>query len=213
MDKTKQRLTEMLVLQDQLNRKINQYWHKAEYPWYRAAMVEACELHDHIGWKWWSHQEPNISQAKLELVDIWHFGLSALLCDHNGSFTTASSVLHNALTMPCIKQTFDLHIGNTIDTFIAETSNQRVFPVVTFFQLCNMLDLSFNELYSLYIGKNVLNCFRQDHGYNNGTYRKRWEDGREDNDHLYDIVELILEDPNAENSEAEIYDHLSARYS
>lgn len=39
------------------------------------------------------------------------------------------------------------------------------------------------EWFKQYTGKNVLNVFRQDHGYKAGTYIKVW-DGREDNEHL-----------------------------
>lgn len=47
--------------------------------WYRAMWTECAELMDHIGWKWWSKQELDINQAEMELVDIWHFGLSDIL--------------------------------------------------------------------------------------------------------------------------------------
>ena len=34
--------------------------------------------------------------------------------------------------------------------------------------------MDFNTLFKLYIGKNTLNKFRQDHGYKEGTYTKIW---------------------------------------
>ena len=39
------------------------------------------ELLDHFGWKWWKLQPGDLDQVRLELVDIWHFGLSDLLRD------------------------------------------------------------------------------------------------------------------------------------
>ena len=54
-------------------------WRGQGYPWYRAIWVECAELLDHYGWKWWKHQTPDLEQVQLELVDIWHFGLSDLL--------------------------------------------------------------------------------------------------------------------------------------
>ena len=51
-------------------------------------------------------------------------------------------------------------------------------------------DLSFDQLYRMYVGKNVLNFFRQDHGYKDGSYVKVW-DGREDNEHLSDILSRL----------------------
>ena len=43
-----------------------------------------------------------------------------------------------------------------------------------------MSGLDLNTLYKLYVGKNILNQFRQDNGYKEGTYIKVW-DGEEDN--------------------------------
>jgi hypothetical protein len=41
----------------------------------------------------------------------------------------------------------------------------------------------------------VLNFFRQDNGYKEGTYRKEWN-GREDNEYLVEIInDLDAEDP------------------
>jgi hypothetical protein len=36
----------------------------------------------------------------------------------------------------------------------------------------------------------VLNFFRQDHGYKDGTYLKQWH-GREDNEHLMDLLKQL----------------------
>ena len=47
--------------------------------------------------------------------------------------------------------------------------------------------MDFDQLYVGYVGKNVLNFFRQDHGYQDGTYHKQWG-GKEDNEHLVEIV-------------------------
>ena len=41
----------------------------------------------------------------------------------------------------------------------------------------------FNTLYRNYVGKNVLNLFRQENGYKDGTYKKIWN-GEEDNEVL-----------------------------
>ena len=33
---------------------------------------------DHQGYKWWKKQHSDTEQVQLEVVDIWHFGMSAL---------------------------------------------------------------------------------------------------------------------------------------
>lgn len=51
--------------------------------------------------------------------------------------------------------------------------------------------LSWAELRRMYLAKNVLNQFRQAHGYKEGTYEKVWH-GVEDNVHL---ERLLSKDP------------------
>ena len=67
----------------------------------------------------------------------------------------------------------------------------------------------FRSLFRQYLGKNVLNFFRQDHGYREGSYRKLWG-GREDNEHLLELLPTI--DTNARDAEAMLYSALEARY-
>ena len=67
----------------------------------------------------------------------------------------------------------------------------------------------FDDLYRAYVGKNVLNVFRQDHGYKTGEYVKDWN-GREDNLVLVELVANL----NAEGAgfRDAIYSALSAMY-
>jgi hypothetical protein len=60
---------------------------------------------------------------------------------------------------------------------------QGIFDVNAFFLINHHLGMDFNELYQMYVGKNVLNVFRQKAGYKTGTYRKDWA-GEEDNEVL-----------------------------
>lgn len=59
-------------------------------------------------------------------------------------------------------------------------------------------------------GKNVLNFFRQDHGYQEGTYRKSWHDGREDNEHLVELVHSL--DASRISFQEDLYKALKTRY-
>ena len=60
-----------------------------------------------------------------------------------------------------------------------------------------------------YVGKNVLNVFRQDHGYKAGTYIKIWN-GREDNEHLVEVLGMV--DLNSGDVRDSLYQSLKARY-
>jgi hypothetical protein len=84
------RLQSMLLLQDGVNSKIRSDWRDANNAWFRAVWTECAELVDHIGWKWWKHQSPDMPQVHLELVDIFHFGLSELLQQHGTAQEAAS---------------------------------------------------------------------------------------------------------------------------
>ena len=50
--------------------------------------------------------------------------------------------------------------------------------------------LSWDDLAKTYVGKNVLNRFRQANGYKEGTYIKIWQ-GEEDNVHLAAVMETV----------------------
>jgi hypothetical protein len=61
---------------------------------------------------------------------------------------------------------------------------------IFFFGLLVKNTLSFNELYLLYIGKNILNHIRQELGYKQGNYKKTIN-GLEDNKYLFKLVKHI----------------------
>ena len=83
------------------------------------------------------------------------------------------------------------------------------FSAACFWDLMAAVELDFEGLYRAYVSKNVLNFFRQDHGYKEGHYIKTWN-GREDNEHL---VELSRElDSGADDYADELYEALGRRY-
>jgi hypothetical protein len=71
------------------------------------------------------------------------------------------------------------------------------------------LDMTFDELYEIYVGKNVLNMFRQDNGYKEGSYNKIWN-GREDNEYLADIIDDL--DVDSHTFQDDIYAALTECY-
>jgi hypothetical protein len=78
-----------------------------------------------------------------------------------------------------------------------------------FATVMNLIEMDFDALYRSYVGKNVLNFFRQDHGYKDGSYIKVWQ-GREDNEHLVEVVNQL--DSNDSGFRDEVYRGLVARY-
>jgi hypothetical protein len=75
-----------------------------------------------------------------------------------------------------------------------------------FFALCAYMDLKFDDLYKMYSGKNILNKFRQDNGYKDGSYVKIWN-GKEDNIHMNEILNKTND-----ISASELYVELEKKY-
>jgi dimeric dUTPase (all-alpha-NTP-PPase superfamily) len=200
-----QQIKIMLELQDSMNTKVNANWQQQGYEWYRAIWVECAELMDHYGWKWWKKQSPDTEQVALELIDIWHFGLSILL-QSGQSVEAIIAKIQSELTIKTDEQDFRLDL----ERFAGATLADRGFHIGLFARLMAGVDMSFDQLYRGYVGKNVLNFFRQDHGYKDGTYRKHWHDGREDNEHLVEAVQSL--DASKAEFKDELYQALSNRY-
>jgi len=95
----KQQLATMLELQNNMNTKVHADWREQQFEWYRAIWIECAELLDHYGWKWWKKQTPDVDQIALELVDIWHFGLSLLLLQDD-SVEDIISRVEKGFTLP-----------------------------------------------------------------------------------------------------------------
>ncbi|WP_373097429.1 dUTP diphosphatase [Zhongshania sp.] len=201
----RQAFVTMLGLQDRMNAKVHPDWMAQGFAWYRAAWIECAELMDHYGYKWWKKQEADIEQVQLEIVDIWHFGLSAMF---------RPGVDINALADEIVDE-LSRYEPSEKDVLAATESlagyclNEKSFSVSLFWDLMAAAQLSFDQLYKQYVGKNVLNFFRQDHGYKDGSYIKIWQ-GEEDNVHLVQILNSadILSPQFADD----VYQSLLARY-
>jgi dimeric dUTPase (all-alpha-NTP-PPase superfamily) len=175
-------LAVMLQLQDKMNKKVHPQWVEQNFAWFRAIWIECGELVDHYGYKWWKKQTPDMQQVQLEVVDIWHFGLSMLIDGRDVAIIAAE--INDRLQT---KSNESLGVIDATEALAESILATRKFDVTKFWVLLEACDMSFDNLFKQYVGKNVLNFFRQDHGYKEGTYIKQWH-GREDNEHLSDIL-------------------------
>ena len=199
----REKIKEMLDLQNKINEKVHPHWREQNFEWYRAIWVECAELLDHYGWKWWKKQSPNQAQIELELVDIWHFGLSILLSkyDIEKSISLISEGINDQRGSGKFRENLEDFTSNTLQT--------RSFDLKRFNQVMNDVGLTFEKLYVGYISKNVLNSFRQDKGYQAGTYIKDWG-GIEDNEYLIRLASKM--DPKSENFSSELYTLMEKEY-
>lgn len=212
-----QQASVMLQLQCDMNAKVDADWVQAAYPYLRAVVIEAAEAIEHHGWKWWKKQTRDLPQLQMELVDIWHFLLSEILLRENGNIEKSLSNLLSA-TQGELSGTViidghrhslaDLGLIDKLELLIALSAVKRLeLPV--FASILTDCDMDWQELYRQYVGKNVLNFFRQDHGYKQGTYIKVW-DNREDNEHLVEIMVSLSAD--SDQFPHQLYNALRDRY-
>ena len=194
----------MLDLQDRMNTKVHPEWREQGFEWYRAAWIECAELMDHAGYKWWKHADPDMEQIQLEVVDVWHFGLSAMICGCDSLDELAAQIAEDLSRIPT-----ESSLLEATEILAESCITTQSFSTSAFLGLMAASDLSFEQLYRMYVGKNVLNFFRQDHGYKDGSYIKIWA-GREDNEHLSDL--LVLLDPNQTDFAEAVYRGLSEAY-
>ena len=206
----KEKLVDMFQLQEELNRKINDNWRqiRSKEDFARAVWIECAELVDSLPWKWWKKQQPDMENVQIEVVDIWHFVMSYILLDYEdiGKAVESEPV---ALFMKGLNEDFrELNIkGEYINHYLGETDRykkiiflaervaegflkQDLNEGVFFFGLLVKNTISFEHLYLLYTGKNILNHIRQEKGYNSGEYKKVIN-GMEDNRYLFELVKSV----------------------
>lgn len=203
-------LTTMATMQEEHNLQVHPEWRTQGYEYYRAIWVECAELLDHFGWKWWKHQTPDLEQSRLELVDIWHFGLSELIRDDiplDSALEQFAALESQSAQSP--ESPDAAGFRTSVEALALATLREKAFSLQPFVAALKALPMGFEELFELYIGKNVLNRFRQSHGYKEGTYQKLWQ-GREDNEHLIEVLaEVAVSTPEYVDA---LFDRLEARY-
>ncbi|GAB1623168.1 dUTP diphosphatase [Agarivorans sp. B2Z047] len=204
----------MLQLQDNMNAKVNPEWLTTRSPFLRAVVIEGAEAIEHHGWKWWKKQDCDLEQLQMELVDIWHFVLSELLLQSDGEHAPAQAYIFENIEQSTVQfdgkqwQFSQLNLLEKLELLIGLAAAKRT-SIGLFSALLVDCKMSWLDLYQQYVSKNVLNFFRQDNGYKQGTYRKVW-DGREDNEHLVELMANL--DASALSFQDDLYQALHQRY-
>lgn len=197
--KNKEMLLKMIEMQNELNCMVDADWIEKNREWYRAIWIECAEAMEHLGYKWWKKQNPDMDKVKMELVDIWHFILSWVIQDGGCDLVEA---MNDPLKSATLISSIEAIARSSSAKYIEDT-------VFNFSSALVGAEMSIADLYAMYAGKYVLNAFRQDNGYKDGSYRKTWRDGREDNEHLIELLPSVLF---GEDFQADVYAGLSVRY-
>jgi len=200
----------MFEKQDELNIHTNgpEWKTNNDLKWYRAIWTECAELIDYTDWKWWKKQDILTEDIKMELIDIWHFALSDMLkhsdidkCTDNVFFSFRNDFeQQNTINF--------INVQEATEILAYGTLRDMKFVLEKFIKLCSTLNMNINQIYKLYMGKNILNRFRQDHGYKQKTYIKMWN-GHEDN---YYLMKFLEETDVELNFDTSIYIKLEEMY-
>ena len=197
-------ISQMLVMQDAMNSRVSDTWRDNGYEWYRAIWVECAEMLDHHGWKWWKHQEIDIAQVQLELVDIFHFGLSLRLMSGN-----SREIIARQLSKELHQGTAETDFKIALESLASTAVTHKAFNAKALADCMSLMSMGLDELFRQYVGKNTLNFFRQDHGYKDGSYIKEWH-GEEDNEVLAQLVKIL--DAGADDFQERLYKLLEEKY-
>jgi dimeric dUTPase (all-alpha-NTP-PPase superfamily) len=221
------KISQMLKLQQELNDTTNGTgWEEGltkngkRIDWKRAIYLECAELIESYPWKHWKNidAEPDYNNIKIEAVDIWHFIMSQMLQEYRQEEKGDISILTKAIEALPNFATFingtettkrDYYtqievVENLIKTLFCSEPPEAMMQA--FIEVALQSNLTLDSLYRLYIGKNILNRFRQEHGYKEGSYIKIWN-GKEDNV----VMQRYLEEHPSVTPE-ELYQALETNY-
>jgi len=203
------KILQMLELQQQLNDATNGLgWEDGmtkngkPIDWKRCTYLECAELIESYPWKHWKNidAKPDYANIKIEAVDIWHFIMSQGLEDYKRGDLGSIETLANNINSLANFSTFSEEVEETFKDYYEQIAVVEVLMttlfcggsteklMAAFIDVAMQSGLNLDALYKLYVGKNILNQFRQDHGYKEGTYIKIWN-GEEDNVTMQGILE------------------------
>ena len=223
MDKIK----EMLKLQQKLNDATNgEGWEKGVtkngkiIDWKRCSYLECAELIESYPWKHWKNidAEPDYENIKIETVDIWHFIMSQMLQDYKNEGKGDINKLAEEIRGFSEFGRFEMPVSQTEKNYYEQIETVEDLMRIllcgggteelmnSFMNVAVQSGLNLDSLYQLYLGKNILNQFRQDHGYKDGSYIKIWN-GEEDN-----VIMQKYLDKNPDTTPDKLYQALEEAY-
>lgn len=226
----------------------------------RAIYMEIAELIESFPWKHWKNINMDVDylNVSIEMVDIWHFIMSATGKNSFNSLLFEAGLKFEDLTEKEIDKMWIEACKISVKTIIliqdsenthkgfshfikhkTEESNYIDKEVIPFEILMEFgLDLAINngkdikkefdlitainaifyvlikeyilmEVYDLYNGKRILNIFRQENGYSEGTYKKHWnynEELVEDNVVMFSLINEGFKTCDLNNVFKDVYD-------
>ena len=204
-------IKEMFALQQKLNDETNGIGWENGYTkndriinWKRCIYMESAELIDSFNWKHWKdiNKTTDWENATIEIVDIWHFVMSLLLEEYKtNNRGNIDKIVKDVIDVhgferfskePANRDNADtMEVINDVESIMHITTSSQIDMfdglLKEYFAMSLKCGVNLKILYKFYIAKNVLNQFRQDNGYKEGTYKKIWGT-KEDNEVMIEIL-------------------------
>jgi len=220
------KISEMLYLQQSLNDATNgENWEAGitkngkKINWQRCIYMECAEIVDSFAWKHWKNIDaaPDWQNLKIEVVDVWHFVMSLALQEYKiKELGSIDDLVADIVELPhysLLLQEEELGSEEEVMALVEDVMRSALDKkfnynrlIENFFILASQSGLNLDSLFKLYIGKNILNTFRQDNGYKEGSYKKIWN-GEEDN-----VVMSKILDNSSDITAKELYKLLKQAY-
>lgn len=219
-----QLLTSIVEIQLGVQNKVAPEWRESEIRPDISAKVEIAEAIMNVGRTdisdWWKKTPFLKGQYMLELVDTLVFSILATAKDSGSDLRVISDMVagyHLYIDGMAGEELYSVQDPNDKVRHLDELLSGTVygFDEDHYSRLFNIMCQEaggIEGLYKWYTAKSVLNHFRKDNGYKDGTYIKLWDGTNEDNFFLEGILEDIVGEWDRETLEATIYDKLAQMY-
>lgn len=208
-------IEEMYYLQDMINTKMcGEHWIEGlsddgkAIKWNKCVFMESASALNTFSWEHWKEKELVNQKFALtsSVLNIWHYLISWDIAKH-GSIEKA---LKNFIEeKECFSETMknnEISVEDALETVMTSSLTNEI-PYKPFFVLIDAMDeMSFGDLYSLYVGKFCIDTFRQNFELRNENYSHIWK-GKEDYTYMLSFIK-----DNDNISIDEMYEHLSIEY-
>jgi dimeric dUTPase (all-alpha-NTP-PPase superfamily) len=187
---TLEQLKEMFQKQEELNEKYSgKEWKEIPNSKFGLAVfTEVAEyLESNTGvFKWWKPATIDKQNSIIEIVDVWHFGMSLIIKNEEeidfeymmkyidkedkGDFSSSDDLLNNCTDF--------------LNTLMTRPDDHRTLSSDLIYLMTSMMQqvgIDWDTVYNVYAQKNALNHKRVEGGYMTGDYVKVDAEGNEDN--------------------------------
>lgn len=206
-----ERFNKLVLSQQSFNKRVHPEWQNQNFNWDLAIILESAEMLDSFDWKWWKHGVTDWANIEIEMTDIFLFLLSKSISNKTVDVLKGLMINQSVIDQniaPIRKEDDEIIKMIQVDLMGGIINDTTIYALLSWIKTWNALGYTINDIFKKFDSKNILNSFRQDNGYKEGTYVKIWND-EEDNVVLQRIVESVEYD---ENFNDQVYKQLEDAY-